>query len=133
MTYSCSDFADDVINRLVDIGALDASKIPENDPQRQASLALAAITTLQRGLLAARFANEVLNSVESLCAVAEQHGVHALADLFYLQTVILEGTQVQLDSKAAPIFELVRTLPSVSEWKRHIRFDACVCLSAFQP
>ncbi|MDR6202518.1 hypothetical protein [Paraburkholderia graminis] len=129
MTYSCSDFADDVINRLVDIGALDATQIPENDPQAQVGLALATITALQRGPLAARFANEVLNAVESLCAVAEQHGVHALADLFYLQTAILEGMQVQFDSKAAPISEFVRTLPSASGWSRYIQFESRACLS----
>jgi hypothetical protein len=130
MTYSCSDFADDVINRLGDIGALDATNIPENDPQAQARLVLAAITALQNGPLAARFANEVLNAVESLCAVAEQHGVRTLADLFYLQTAILEGTHVQFDALSAPISELVRTLPSASEWHRHFQFESRVCLSA---
>jgi hypothetical protein len=129
MSYSRSDFADDVINCLIDVGALDAASIPENDPRAEASLALAAITALQRGSLAARFANEVLNAVESLSAVAEQRGVHSLADLFYLQTAILEGTYVQLDALSTPIFELVRTLPSVSEWRRHIQFETHGCLS----
>lgn len=128
MTYSCSDFTDDVINRLVDIGALGTVQIPEDDPQAQANLALAAINALRRGPLAARFANELLNAVESLCAVAEQHGVCALADLFYLQTAILEGTHVQFDALSAPISELVRTLPSASEWHRHLQFESCVCL-----
>lgn len=122
MTYSYSDFADDVVTRLADIGALDATLIPENDPSVQASLALTAIEALRRGPLAARFASEVLDTVESLSELAEQHGIAALADLFYLQTAILDGTFVQLDSGAAPISNLVRTLPSASEWGRYMQF-----------
>lgn len=122
MSYSRFDFADDVINCLIDIGALDATNIPDNDPRTEASLAFAAINALQRGPLAARFANETLNAVESLSAVAEQHGVHALADLFYLQVAILDGTHVQLDAPTVSIWDLIQTLPSAHEWNRHIKF-----------
>jgi len=46
MSYSASDFADDILNRLTQIGVLDSSLITPDDPQSQAEAALQAIQTL---------------------------------------------------------------------------------------
>jgi hypothetical protein len=46
MTYSCTDFTDDVINRLIALGLIEKSAVPPEDTEEQATLALRAIATL---------------------------------------------------------------------------------------
>ena len=43
MSYSCTDFTEDVLNQLVAIKAIRASDVPADDPQGQAGLALSSI------------------------------------------------------------------------------------------
>jgi hypothetical protein len=50
-----------------------------------------AMTALMAARLAARFFEELLDSVETWSAVAEQHGVRTLSDLAYLHNAILTG------------------------------------------
>jgi hypothetical protein len=46
MSYSCSDFTDDVLNRLRGHGLLEDKDIPDDDPEEQARLACQAIDLL---------------------------------------------------------------------------------------
>ena len=46
MAYSCTDFTDDVLNKLVDAGLIQAEDVPDDDPETQGQLAVAAIDTL---------------------------------------------------------------------------------------
>lgn len=48
MAYSCSDFADEVLNTLINLGLVDRVAIADNDPQAQAEVALRAIAELAR-------------------------------------------------------------------------------------
>ncbi len=48
MAYSCSDFADDVLNTLISLGLVDRDAIADNDPRAQAEVALRAIAELAR-------------------------------------------------------------------------------------
>jgi hypothetical protein len=49
MTYSCTDFTDDIMNALINAGRIDPEDIPDGDDtaSAQADLALAAISRLQ--------------------------------------------------------------------------------------
>jgi hypothetical protein len=60
MTYSCSDFFDDVMRCLADCGAIAGSEIPENNLGAAADLAMAAIVTMHRASLSANFVRELL-------------------------------------------------------------------------
>ncbi|CAN7776727.1 hypothetical protein [Caballeronia sp. LjRoot31] len=46
MTYSCTDFTDDVINRLIALGLIEENAVPPEDTEEQATLAIRAIATL---------------------------------------------------------------------------------------
>ena len=56
MTYSCSDFTDDVLHQLVQSGVLKEDKIPDDDPEIQALLACDAIYALSTQRYALRAA-----------------------------------------------------------------------------
>ena len=120
MTYSCSDFTDDVLNCLVEAGAIEADAIPDNNPGGQADLVVAAIISMHRAALGARFVTELLGEVESLGAVAEQYGVAALAVLFYLQAAVVNGSYVEADAPEMGVITLVKALPSADEWMKHV-------------
>jgi hypothetical protein len=121
MAYSCTDFADDVLNSLLDVGLIKATDIPEDDPQAQASLVISSILEATTGASAAQvFFAELLDSVETLGGVADQHGPSTLAQLLYLQTAILKGTQIDLYANEAERLGLVRALPSGERWWKHV-------------
>lgn len=124
MSFSCTDFTDEVLNQLVAIKAISTIDVPSDDPQGQASLAVGAIASLHRAGQASRFVEELLASVETLGGVAEEHGVEGLAFLFYLQAAIVNGSFVDADEKGAPLIELVKRMPSAGEWVKHIQFVA---------
>jgi hypothetical protein len=52
--------------------------------------------------------------------VAEQHGPSTLAQLMYLQTAILKGTQIELYANEAEKLGLVKALPSGERWWKHV-------------
>jgi hypothetical protein len=66
------------------------------------------------------FFAELLDSVETLGGVADQHGPSTLAQLLYLQTAILKGTQIELYANEAERLRLVRALPSGERWWKHV-------------
>lgn len=122
MTYSCSDFYDDVMRCLAESGAIADSGIPENDVGAASDLAIAAIVTMHRASLSANFVRELLDEVETLSTVAEKHGTQALAFLFYLQAAIFNDTFVEARSHDdSGLFELVSRLPSGATWMKHIQ------------
>lgn len=121
MTYSCSDFTDDVMNCLVSAGAIDAGAVPADNPGDRADMAIEAIVKMQRSVLAARFNRELLAGVESVRAIADQHGVAVLAVLIYLQAAISNETIVEIDTPEMGAVELISTLPSADEWMKHIQ------------
>ncbi|WP_175145536.1 hypothetical protein, partial [Paraburkholderia phenoliruptrix] len=46
MTYSCTDFTDDVINRLIELDLIKKDIVPADDTQEQANIVLRAIDSL---------------------------------------------------------------------------------------
>lgn len=122
MTYSCTDFFDDVMRCLADSGAITNADIPENDTGAAADLAMAAIVTMQRASLSAKFIREFLDELETLGSVAEEHGPGALAFLCYLQAAILNDTFVEACGPSeARLIALVARLPSGAIWTKHIQ------------
>lgn len=124
MTYSCSDLADDVMNNLVNVGLLQAQDIPDDSPERQASLMIKAIIGAADGVAsktaATQFFDELLNSVETLSGLCDEQGSSVLAQLMYLQNAILQGTLVELYTNVAEQLALVRALPSGERWWKHV-------------
>ncbi|MGF6812801.1 hypothetical protein OKW30_008018 [Paraburkholderia sp. Clong3] len=77
MTYSCSDFLDDVMCSLVHSRAITEAEIPADDPGKASDVATAAILMMHRAGLSSRFMRELLNAEETLGGIAEVHGVDA--------------------------------------------------------
>jgi hypothetical protein len=124
MAYSCSDLADDVLNDLVAKGWLNSALVDPDDPQAQADAVLTAILdangTLQRAADAKQFHAELLDGVETLTGISEEHGATALAHVVYLQMAILEGTSIEFSSQEAESLAFIRGLPSGERWWKHV-------------
>jgi hypothetical protein len=99
MAYSCSDFADGVLDCLV---------------------TCVAIHAMNRSMLASRFVSELLAGVESVGAIADEYGVAVLSLLFYLQAAINNGTVVEVAEAEIGAVALIRTLPSADEWMKYV-------------
>ncbi len=53
MTYSCSDFADGVVDTLVALGEIKGANVPADDPEGQANLVIPAIYRMHRSAVLA--------------------------------------------------------------------------------
>jgi len=73
-------------------------------------------------MLVEQFFVELTESVETLTAIADQYGARTLADLMYLQHVILAGRHIdRYDQDESAVVEVVERLPSAETWKRFIK------------
>ena len=121
MAYSCTDFADDVINNLVNLGIVRDADVPDDDPEAQANLVFRTIIETAGGAAAAQaFFGELLDAVETLSAIADQHGVSTLSQLMYLQSAVLKGTQIEVYPDEAERLEFLRALPSGERWWKRV-------------
>jgi hypothetical protein len=124
MAYSCSDFTSDVIDNLIRLGLVNENEIEDDNPQAQASIVIRAIVSSalkQSGADAAQlFFDELLNSVESIGAIAETYGAPALAQLMFLQSAILKGTVIELYPDEAERLSFLLALPSGGRWWKHV-------------
>jgi hypothetical protein len=66
------------------------------------------------------FMEELLDSVETLSGIAEEHGVETLAGLFYLQKAILNNSYIDHYSEETGIIKIVNALPSREKWMEYI-------------
>ena len=121
MAYSCSDFVDDVLNNLLILGHLKKDDIPDDDPEAQATLAIQSVIQASTGEASAKaFFVEMLDSVETLSAVSDEHGPSTVAQLMYLQTAILNGTEIEVYANEAEKLAFVRALPSGERWWKYV-------------
>ena len=121
MAYSCTDFADDVLNNLVNLGIVRDADVPDDDPEAQANLVIRTIIETTGGAAAAQvFFGELLDAVETLSAIADQHGVSTLSQLMYLQSAVLKGTQIEVYPNEAERLEFLKALPSGERWWKHV-------------
>ncbi len=80
-------------------------------------------TAERNGSEAARFMEELLDSVESLVGIAEEHGQRTLADLMYLQNTILTGGCIDVYPEESKVMEVVRDLPSGQRWTSFMKVE----------
>ena len=69
------------------------------------------------------FMQELLDSVETLTGIAEQHGARTLADLMHLQNAILSGGFIDHYPGESKVLEIARDLPSGEEWSKFIAVE----------
>ena len=69
---------------------------------------------------ASLFMRELLDSVETLSGIAEQHGARTLADLMYLQNAILSGGFIDHYPEESKVLEIASGLPSSGQWSKFI-------------
>ena len=67
------------------------------------------------------FMSELLDSVETLSAIVEEHGATTLADLMYLQEAILDGSHIDAHVGQSKVFEVVSQLPSGKRWEHFVK------------
>ncbi len=72
---------------------------------------------------ASLFMRELLDSVETLSGIAEQHGARTLADLMYLQNAILSGGFIDHYPGESKVLEIARGLPSSEAWLKYIAVE----------
>jgi hypothetical protein len=65
------------------------------------------------------FFEELLASVETLGAIADQHGIRTLTDLMYLQQAILKGETIEVWPGETEVGKVVQVLPSADRWLKY--------------
>ncbi len=97
----------------VDINPAPPSNASQDDEEHQA----------QGHDRAKLFMQELLDSVETLSGIAEQHGARTLADLMYLQNAILSGGFIDHYPGESKVLEIARDLPSGGQWSKFIAVE----------
>lgn len=88
----------------------------------RAALAQHPVTGNPAGPMAAkRFMQELLDSVETLSGIAEEHGPRTLADLMYLQQAILSDSFIDHHPGESKVLDITRSLPSGEQWGKFIK------------
>ena len=72
---------------------------------------------------ASLFMQELLDSVESLTGIVEQHGPRTLADLMYLHSAVLRGGFIDHYPDESKVLDIARALPSGEAWAKFIKVD----------
>lgn len=70
------------------------------------------------------FFKELLDSVETLSAIADQYGPRTLADVMYLQNAIAKGTFIDHYPGESSVTEVVNGLPSSDRWAGYVQMCA---------
>lgn len=131
MTYSATDFADDVFNELHRVGAITPDEFGDQDLEDNAELqrdyALNGIERLANArdcaVAAATFMDELLASVDTVTGVAEEHGVRTLADLIYLHSAIISSGFIDHYPGESMVLQIVHELPSSEKWMKYIKVE----------
>lgn len=66
------------------------------------------------------FMQELLDSVDTLSGIADQHGVHTLADLMYLHSAIMKGSFIDHYPGESKVLQIASALPSGDQWSKFI-------------
>lgn len=120
MTYSACDFMDDVLRCLGEAGVMPADD-GNADPGSLADASISAITGLASRARGALFLAEVLSATESLGALRETFGAHAVDYVVYLADAIATGGAIDLPLHRRDFAAFIETLPGGSHWRRHVR------------
>jgi hypothetical protein len=96
------------------MAALEFAEIPAYVEQRMAD---------KGPVLARIFMRELLDSVETLGGIVEQHGVSTLTDLTYLQVAIMNGSCIEHRPGESAVLDIVRGLPTGEKWASYIQVE----------
>jgi hypothetical protein len=121
MTYSCNDFSEDVVRCLVETHGVEDAAIHDADIGVQADAAIAAITAAGGARSAVRLIAAVIESWQSLDALAAELGVQTLADVLYLADALATGCTLVLPPERASFVAFVKSLPRNAEWSKRLR------------
>ena len=66
---------------------------------------------------------ELLDSVETLTGIANEHGARSLADLMFLQQAILSGGFIDHYADESKVLEIAQGLPSGEQWVKFIKVE----------
>jgi len=80
----------------------------------------------ERADLAAKFMQELLDSVETLSGIGDEHGSRTLADLMHLQQAILNGGFIDHYPDESKVLEIAQSLPSGEQWVKFIKVEYMV-------
>lgn len=118
-TASLKQLADDVRESASDDGCEDDLTVVSKS---KLQALLSAITSQDDTTsLAKTFMKELLDSVETLTGIAEQHGPRTLADLMYLYSAIVSGGFIDHQEGESKALALVRSLPSGERWMTYVQ------------
>ena len=70
------------------------------------------------------FFKELMENVETLTCIADQHGARTLADVMYLQNAVLDGSFIELYPDESAVLKIVDELPSAAIWRQFIQMTA---------
>jgi hypothetical protein len=85
--------------------------------------AIKLLTDVSGKYAAAMFFQELLDSVETLTCIAEEHGSRTLADLMYLQNAILNGVFIDHYPDESKVLDIASALPSGEQWSKFIQVE----------
>lgn len=77
----------------------------------------------RRAEKAVLFMQELLDSVETLTGISEEHGPRTLSDLMYLQLAILKGGFIDHYPDESKVLDIARGLPSGEQWAQFIKVE----------
>ena len=142
MTFSCTDFTDNILNRLITLGLITEDDYDHEDPESQSEAAIAAINKLcapredfltpackptaaalgKNGEVNSTcFMQELLASLETLTGIGDIHGVYTLADCMYMLSALQRGTYIEVHHPSESKFmEVIKSLPSAKIWMTHV-------------
>lgn len=116
------------IGKLIEEGFTEGADQNHDSPSQYAFAVSSGSSTGQRSQqkkfgssAALRFMGELLDSVETLTGIADEHGAQTLADLMYLQEAILEDGFIDNHPDESKVLEIVQGLPSGEQWAHFIR------------
>lgn len=69
------------------------------------------------------FMRELLDSVETLTGIADEHGAQTLSDLMYLQNAILSGGFIDHYPGESSVLDIAAALPSGDLWTKFIKIS----------
>lgn len=78
---------------------------------------------LTRANLAVTFMKELLDSVDTLSGIADEHGQQTLVDLMYLQNAILEDGFIDVYPDASKVLDIIGNLPSADKWMKFVKVE----------
>lgn len=69
------------------------------------------------------FFDELLDSVETLTGIADEHGARTLSDLIYLQNAIMKNGFVDHYPGESKVLEIASALPSGDRWAQFVKVE----------